>query len=115
MIRKGPRKQRSSFFKGQVVQMFHESSQTASPTFNGGIRRHCNTEWASYCLRVQAIWSRRYRCSSLRSVATWLAASDTTGLRDASSLGWKPLLVKNGVTIVTECDMLLYVNLTRGR
>src|SRR5882724_7186841 len=70
-IRKGPRKQWSSFFEGQVVLMFHESIQTVSLTLNWGIGRHCDVEWTSYCLREQETWSRRYRCNSLRSVATW--------------------------------------------
>src|SRR5882724_9050488 len=86
-IGKGPREQWSSFFEGRVVLMFCKSIQTVSLTLNGGIGRHHDAEWTSYCLRAQAIWSQRYRCSSLRSVATWWAASDTTGLRDTSSLG----------------------------
>src|SRR5882724_9570754 len=61
-IGKGPRKRWSSFLEGRVVQMFRESSQTVSPTLNEGIRRHRDTAWASYSLRVQVIWSRRYRC-----------------------------------------------------
>src|SRR5882724_9385386 len=55
-IRKGPRKWWLSFFEGRVVLMFHESSQTVSPTLNGGIRRHHDAEWTSYCLRAQDIW-----------------------------------------------------------
>src|SRR5882724_2954445 len=70
MIGKGPRKRWSSFFEGRVVWMFRESSQMVSPTLNGGIGRHRDAEWATYCLRAQDIWSRRYRWSSLRSVAT---------------------------------------------
>src|SRR5882724_1154215 len=89
-IGKGPRKRWSSFFEGCVVLMFRESSQTVSPTLNGGIRRHRDVEWTSYCLRSRDIWSQRYKWSSLMSVATWLAASDTTGSRDTLSLGWKP-------------------------
>jgi len=76
--------------------MFHESSQTVSLTLNGGIRRHQEAEWTSYCLRAWEIWSWRYSCNSLRSVATWWTASDTTDLRDTSSLGWNPLLARKG-------------------
>src|SRR5882724_2440084 len=114
-IGKGPRKQWSSFFDGRVVRMFHESSQTVSTTLNGGIGRRRDAEWTSYCLRAQDIWSRRYIWSSLRSVATWRAVSDTTGSRDTSSFRWKPLLVKKGVTMVVECDVLLYANSAKGR
>src|SRR5882724_3971271 len=70
-IGKGPRKRWLSFFDRRVVRMFRESSQTVSPTLNGGIGRRRDTEWTSYCLRAQDIWSRRYIWSSLRSVATW--------------------------------------------
>src|SRR5882724_10979833 len=54
-IRKGPRKRWSSFFEGQVVLMFHESSQTVSPTLNGGIGRRCDAEWTLYCLRARYV------------------------------------------------------------
>src|SRR5882724_10117696 len=95
--------------------MFHESSQTVSPTLNGGIGRHRDVEWTLYCLRAHETWPWRYRCSSLRSVATFCAVSDTTGSRDTSSLRWKPLLAKKGVTMVAECDVLLYANSAKGR
>src|SRR5882724_2767759 len=68
---KGPRKRWSSFLEGRVVQIFCKSSQTVSLTLNGGIGRRCDVEWTSYCLRARDIWLRRYRWSSLRSVATW--------------------------------------------
>src|SRR5882724_7801028 len=71
VIGKGPRKRWLRFFKGRVVLLFHKSSQTVSLTWNGGIGRCCDAEWASYCLRAQEIWSWRYRCNSLRSVVTW--------------------------------------------
>src|SRR5882724_3410850 len=70
-IGKGPRKRWLSFFEGRVVLMFRESSLMVSPTLNGGIGRRHDVEWTSYCLRAQDIWSRRYKWSSLRSVATW--------------------------------------------
>src|SRR5882724_10613092 len=63
---KGPKKQWSNFSEGQVVQMFCESSQTMSPTLNGGIGRSHDVEWTSYCLRVHETWSQRYRCNFLR-------------------------------------------------
>src|SRR5882724_10232819 len=66
MIGKGPRKQWSSLFEGQVILMLCESNQTASPTLNGGIGC-CDTEWALYCLRAQETWLWRYRCNSLIS------------------------------------------------
>src|SRR5882724_8833144 len=56
IIRKGPRKQWSSFFEGRVVLMFCESSQTVSLTLNWGVRRHHDAEWASFCLRARDIW-----------------------------------------------------------
>src|SRR5882724_4684203 len=60
-IGKGPRKRWSSFLEGWVVQIFHESSQTVSPTFNRGIGRCHDAEWTSYCLRARDIWLKRYR------------------------------------------------------
>src|SRR5882724_8657826 len=101
MSRKGPRKRWSSFFEVRVVLMFHESSQTVSLTLNWGIIRHRNAEWTLYCWKPREIWSQRSRCSSLRSVATWW------------SFGWKPLLLKNEVTMVAECEVLLYANSAR--
>src|SRR5882724_4663051 len=70
-IGKGPRKQWSSFFEGRVVQMFCASSQTVSPTLNGGIGRRHAAVFFFKQKTAYDIWSRRYRWSSLRSVATW--------------------------------------------
>jgi len=114
-IGKGPRKRWSSFFEGRVVRMFRASSQTVSPTLNGGIGRRRAAEWTSYCLRAHDIWSRRLQMELLEICSDLVSSFRHNRFEGHFEFGVEALVRKEGGDYGAECDVLLYANSAKGR
>jgi len=95
--------------------MFWASSQTVSPDFEWGIgRRHqCGVDLV-LCEGMRDLVAK-IQMELLEICHNLMSSIQDNRFKGHFELGWKPWLAKNGVTMVAECDVLLYANLAKGR